>query len=191
MNRKMLVLVVLLIAGMTKMQAQEFKIGYTFLDGIVAAMPEMEGINSQLQTTRSQLTKQVQSKQTEIQTKYQELQQMAQDPNANQLVLQERSNEIESLNEALQKFTQQADQAFVAKQGELMNPLYQKVQEAIEEVRKEKGFAMILNAQGGAATSIVLASDEAYNITEDVFNKLGVPMPETPVDGATANGGNN
>ena len=63
----------------------------------------------------------------------------------------------------------------------------QEVQEAVESVRKEKGFAMIINAQAGAATSIVLASDEAYDITKDVFNKLGVEMPEAPAESADGN----
>ncbi len=188
MNRKMLVLAVLIVLGAAKVQAQDFKLGYTFLDGIVFAMPEIEGINSQLETTRSQLGKQVQSKEAEMQTKMNELQQMAQDPNANQLVLQERENEIRSLQQAYQQFTQQAEQALSAKQAELFNPVYQKVQEAVEEVRKEKGFAMIINAQAGAATSIVLASDDAYDITKDVFDKLGVEMPEPPAE-ESADGG--
>lgn len=188
MNRKMLVLAALLVLGAVKVQAQEFKIGYTFLDGIVFAQPEMESVTSQLETTRSQLGKQVQSKQQVLQAKIQEFQTMAQDPNAVQLVLQEMENEIRQLQTSFEQFSQQADQAYNGKQQELMNPLYEKVQAAIEEIRKEKGFAMIINAQAGAATSIVLASDEAYNITEDVFKKLGVPMPEVAEDTASGNG---
>ena len=186
MNRKMLVLAVLIVLGAAKVQAQDFKIGYTFLDGIVFAMPEIESINSQLETTQGQLNKQVESKQTEFQNKYTELQQLAQDPNANQLVLQERQNELQQLDESLRKFSAQAEQALSAKQGELMSPVYKKVQEAIEEVRKEKGFAMIVNAQIGVSGNVILSSDEAYDITKDVFAKLGVPMPEQPE--ASANG---
>ena len=191
MNRKMLVLAALLVLGAVKVQAQEFKIGYTFLDGIVFAQPEMESVTSQLETTRSQLGKQVQSKQQVLQAKIQEFQTMAQDPNAVQLVLQEMENEIRQLQTSFEQFSQQADQAFNGKRADLMSPLYEKVQTAIEEIRKEKGFAMIINAQAGAATSIILASDEAYDITEDVFKKLGVPMPEVAEDTATGNGEGN
>lgn len=164
-------------------QAQDFKIGYTNIDAIVFSMPEIEGIRSELDTYQQQLTSQINEKRGEINTKMQALQTMAQDPNAVQLVLQEKQNEIIKLQEDLQAFSVQAEQAYGNKENTLVNPVYTKVQAAIEEVRKEKGYAMILNAQTGNGGGIVLAASEDDNITEAVFAKLGVPMPTPPAEG--------
>lgn len=189
MKRKFLVVAALVLMT-TVAKAQEFKIGYTYLELIVLSMPEMEAINSELDTYGAQLQAQVDAKQKDIQTKYAALQQMAQQPNANQVVLKEKENEIIALRDQLDKFSAQADQAFGMKQAEKYNPVYTKVQDAIEEVRKENGYAMILNSRAGGSTGIVLASDTTLNITELVFKKLGVPMPK-PEEGAPTTGTGN
>lgn len=163
-------------------QAQEFKIGYTNIDAIVFSMPEIEGIRSELDTYQQQLTSQINEKRNEINTKMQALQTLAQDPNAVQLVLQEKQNEIIKLQEDLQAFSVQAEQAYGNKENTLVNPVYTKVQNAIEEVRKEKGYSLILNAQTSNGAAVVLAAKEEDNITEAIFAKLGVPMP-APVEG--------
>lgn len=190
MKRKLLVMAAFLLV-VAAAKAQDFKIGYTYLEYIVFNMPEMEGIRSELETYQAQLASQVEGKQKEIQTKYGQLQQMAQQPNANQLVLKERENELITLQENLQKFSLQAEQAYGMKEAEKFNPVYTKVQDAIEAVRKESGFAMILNSRVNNSAGIVLAADDALNITELVFKKLGVPMPkEQPSDSAAPDNGN-
>lgn len=185
MKRKFLVMAAFVMLAATA-KAQEIKIGYTFLEFIVYNMPEIEGIRSELETYQNQLGTQIQNKQKDLQTKYAALQQMAQQPNANQLVLQEKENEILALRDQLDKFTAQADQAYAMKEAEKMNPVYSKVQDAIEDVREENGFAMILNSRIGNSAGIVLAADESLNVTELVFKKLGVPMPKQEPDGGAA-----
>ena len=193
MKRKILVMIAFVLT-VSVAKAQDTKIGYTFLEFIVYNMPEIEGIQSELETYQTQLTSQVEAKQKEFQTKYSQLQQMAQQPNANQVVLQEKENELISLQENLQKFQAQAQQAYGMKEAEKLNPVYEKVQNAIEEVRKENGFNLILNSRIGNSAGIILAADESLNITELVFQKLGVPMPaEDPTDNVgpdTAGNGN-
>mgnify|MGYP001084770002 FL=1 len=192
MKRKFLVMLALVLA--IGANAQDFKIGYTNIDAIVFNMPEMDGINSELDTYQQQLGTQIQTKQAEIQTKYQALVQMSQDPNAVQAVLQEKDNELQKLQRDLQAFQTQAEQAYNNKQSTLMNPIYTKVQAAIEEVRKEGGFSLILNAQVTGAGPVIIAGEDDLNITEKVFEKLGVPMPDLPEDGgapAAGNDGNN
>ena len=185
MSRKLFVMAALMFTT-AAVWGQDFKIGYTSIDAIVFNMPEMDGINSELETYQKQLGSQVNTKRNEINTKMQQLQQMMQDPNSAKIVLQERENEIIKLQEDLQAFSLQAEQALSNKQSSLYNPVYLKVQNAIEEVRKEKGYAMILNAQITGSGGVVLAGREEDNITEAVFAKLGVPMPKDPNEGAPA-----
>lgn len=185
MSRKLFTMAAMMLMTVVA-YGQDFKIGYTNIDAIVFNMPEITGINSELDTYQKQLGSQVNTKRGEISTKMQQLEQMAQDPNAAQIVLQERQNEIIKLQENLQAFSVQAEQAYGKKQAQLLNPVYQKVQNAIEEVRKEKGYSMILNAQIAGAGGVVLAGRDEDNITEAVFAKLGVEMPKSTEEGAPA-----
>lgn len=190
MSRKLFVMAAMLMTTVAVM-GQDFKIGYTNIDAIVFNMPEMTGINSELETYEKQLSSQLNGKRTEINTKIQQFQAMSQDPNAAQIVLQERENEIRKMNSDLEAFSVQVQQAMSNKQNTLLNPVYSKVQTAIDEVRKEKGYAMILNAQIAGGGGIVLAANDEDNITEAVFAKLGVPMPAEPSNGAPAATANN
>jgi len=188
MNRRLLVMVVtLFMYGAT--QAQEFKVGFTYLEFIVYSMPEIEGIRSELTTYEGQLTTNVQAKQTTFQTKYQEFQAMSQQPNASQAAVQAMQNDVLKLDKDLKDYTAQAQQALQAKEATLMNPIYAKVQTAIDEVRKELGYAIILNMRVSASgDGIVLAADETLNVTEQVFAKLGVEMPKQPSLGDAPDG---
>lgn len=192
MNRKLLVMVVALFMYGAA-QAQEFKLAYTYIDFIVYNMPEMEGIRSEVKTFEEQLGSQAAAKQSTLQAKIGEFQQMTQQPNASPTALQERERELQKMQQDYQTWTTQAQQSLAAKEATLMNPVFTKVQTAIEEVRKELGFSMVLNMRTSSNDGIVLASDESLDISKQIFAKLGVPMPEQTNGGtpATANSGGN
>jgi len=184
MKRTFLVMLAFTLAVGAK--AQEFKIGYTNFQAIVLSMPEIEGIESEMETYQGQLNGQINTKIQELQGKIAAFQQMAQDPNAAQIVLKERQNEIEKLQKDLQAFEVQAEQAFATKRGALLEPVGLKVRAAVDEVRKELGYALILDAGN------IISGDEALNVTEAVFAKLGVPMPTfDQEEGASAQGNGN
>ena len=183
MNRKLLLATSLFLMAMTAW-SQEFKVGYTSIDAIVFSMPEIPQINADLQVYQKQLASQVESKQKTIDAKIAEYQQLAQLGTAAPTAMQEKETEIRKLQADFANFSQKADESLSNKSNSLFNP--------IEEVRKEKGYGMILNA-GTETGGIVLAAREEDNITKAVFEKLGVPMP-TPKEGegapAAKSGGN-
>ncbi|MGW8122515.1 OmpH family outer membrane protein [Roseivirga echinicomitans] len=182
MNRKLLLATSLFLMAMTAW-SQEFKIGYTNLDAIVFSMPEIPQINADLQVYQKQLGSQIESKQKTIDAKIAEYQKLAQQPTVSPTVMQEKETEIMKLQTDLQNFTQKADESLGNKSGNLFNPIYAKVQNAIEEVRVEKGYSMIINASTEGGGGIVLAARDEDNVTKAVFEKLGVPMPAPPKEG--------
>jgi outer membrane protein len=191
MNRKLLVALTLLLLA-TAAKSQEFKIGYTSIDAIVFNLPEIPALQSEIETFQKQLSSQITSKEADIQARIAEYQQLAQQPNAAQIVLQEKEGEIRRLQSDLQAFQQKAEAALSNKNTTLFNPIYTKVQNAIEAVRKEQGYAIILNAKTASGDGVVLAGRDEDNITKAVFEKLGVPMPaiEEGAPAATGTGGN-
>ena len=79
---------------------------------------------------------------------------------------------LENLQERILLFEQSAEQSIQMKQAELFEPILTKIQNAIDEVAKEKKYAYIFDLvglQGG-----VVYKDDSYDITELVRKKLNL-----------------
>ena len=61
--------------------------------------------------------------------------------------------------------------ALESNRAELMKPIRDKIQTAINSVGKEKGYTYVLDLATGAA---VFVADDAINATNDVKAKLGI-----------------
>lgn len=193
MKRTFLVMLALVLT--VGANAQDFKIGHTSFEAIVLSMPEMEGINSELMDYQSKLEAQIKQKEQTIEGLYAELSQLVQTEGPavqNTQGFLEKKKVFDDLQKSLQEFEQQSQQALGNKQNTLMSPVYLKVQSAVEEVRKELGFNLILNsALLSSGGRVVVAGDEELDITEKVFEKLGVPMPALAAEGDAAQAGAN
>ena len=64
-----------------------------------------------------------------------------------------------------------AENEFEAKRAELLQPLLEKIQNAINSVGKEKGYTNILDV--ATATTVYIGTD-AIDVTKDVKAKLGI-----------------
>ena len=114
--------------------------------------------------------------QSQLQTMAQEYQSKMQDYEANQatmsnLVKQSKEKEIIDLQTRIQQFQANAESEFESKRAELLKPILDKIQNAINTVGKEKGYTYIIDLATGAA---VYVGDDATDITKDVKGKLGI-----------------
>ena len=80
-----------------------------------------------------------------------------------------QGKEIQAREAEYQRRTQDLQQKAQARQNELVQPILDKIKSAIEEVRVEGGYAMILNADQG---SPIVAVDKSLNVTDRVLAKL-------------------
>ena len=78
--------------------------------------------------------------------------------------------ELQDLQGRIQSTQQSAEEKIAAKRQDLLKPITEKADKAIQDVAKEKGYTYILDSSTG---SIVYAT-QADNIIQDVKNKLGI-----------------
>jgi outer membrane protein len=163
-----------ILLGAFNANAQGLKIGYTDIDYILGAMPEAKQIESELNEYSKQLEAQLKSKMDEFQSK-------AADYQKNQgtwlpEIKSDKEQELQSMQQSIQKFQQDAESSLQKKQVQLLQPVYDKIQGAIDKVREENGFTLILSARP-SGVSVILSADETLDVSNLVFAKLGVQPP--------------
>jgi outer membrane protein len=173
---KYLSLFALTILASFSLKAQTpMKVGFADVEYIFSQMPESKTIESELQALQTQLKKQIDAKIADFQKKLAEYQQFG--ANVPEAVRQNTERELRQMQENIEKLQQDAQNEMQRKQTQLMDPVYQKVGKAIEDVAKENGFSLILNNQI-SGLDVILYGDEKLDVSDLVLKKLGVtPKP--------------
>lgn len=176
MRNKLLLTVIALTFGLAAAQAQTaLKIAYADVDYILSQMPEAKQVEAELKAHNTQLQNQLQAKYQEYQEKLQAYQQGA--ATMVDAIRKEKETELAQLEQRIQKFQQDAQSSMQKKSTELMQPLYTKVGNNIEQVAKENGYSYVLNGQVGGI-DVVLYADEKFDISDLVLKKMGVTPAE-------------
>jgi outer membrane protein len=104
-----------------------------------------------------------------MKAKYEEFQKVSADDSTPQSIKERRMQELQELNQKAEQFAQTAQQELARKQQQLMAPIQEKLNNAIQAVGAEGGYTMILPA----ALPYYTAKD-VTDITSVVKTKLGV-----------------
>lgn len=149
------------------------KIAYTSVNYILMNLPEGKVIQNQLEVTKAQLDKALQETVKEFQDKYEAYQKNG--PSMTEVIRADKEKELTNLQNRLQEMQTNAQQSLGVKQQQLMEPLLNKVNEAIQAVGKENGFLYIINMDGGEGNPTILyTSSEENNASDLILKKLGV-----------------
>lgn len=147
------------------------KMGYINWQSIVARMPEMKVVNLQLR-------KLVQAKQEDakglmktFQVKQQKYTKEA--PKQTQAINAQRSRELQKLEQEIQQEEQKATKDIDKTRERLMQPLLDKVQNAIDFVAKKYGYDVILRSE-----AVLYFKKQSDNIASKVMKKLGIELPK-------------
>ena len=183
MKTRWIFILAFMVASITaSAQDSGLKIGYTNADYILGNMPERKEIESELQVHEQQLSAQLEAKSKDFQTKYQEYQRTAQ--NMIPEVRADKEQELNTLNQAIQKFQQEAQASIQRKTAELLQPVYDKIQAAIEKVAEANGYTHVLNSgQPEVGLNILLYARDEDNISDLVLKELGIDPPPPPAEG--------
>jgi len=186
MKKTVLITATFIFFAVLGVNAQEvtLKLGYTDAEYILSALPEAKALQSELADYSKQLENQLQSKIVEFQTKLKDLQ----DNGGNLLpeIRADKEQELQVMQQSIQQFEAEAQQSLQKRQLEKLQPVYDKIQKAIDAVREENGYDIIFSARP-SGISVILSADEKFEISELVFKKLGITPPTPP--SATTEGG--
>lgn len=180
-TRWIFILAFLVAAVSAEAQDTALKIGYTNAEYILSNMPEAKQIEAELKDYEKQLSTQLQSKSTDFDTKVQEYQRSAE--NMIPEVRADKERELQSLQQSIQKFQQDAEASLRRKQGELLQPAFDKIQTAIDEVAKANDYTHIFNSgQPEVGLNILLYGRDEDNISDLVLKQLGIEPPPPPAE---------
>lgn len=166
-------------------QAQgNVKIAYVDTDYILTQMPEAKQIQSELQAYQRQLQNKISATMQGFQQQYQEYQQGA--ATMTEQARQEKEGELQELQQQIQQDQQQAQLSLQRKEGELLAPVYEKIQTNIDKVAEQNGYTHIFSAAvaGNPILLYVKDQDEA-DISDKVLEAMGItPTPANSGEGS-------
>jgi outer membrane protein len=144
------------------------KIGHLNSQEILQDMPDVKAAESYLESFQLQLQKKGQAMVEAFQKKYQEIARKEQQGEMSPRQLEEETAKLKAEEEKIQKYEQDMQLQIVKKREELLQPILDRVNEAIEAVSKEKGYLYIIDLSSG----MILYGDDNYDITKEVKSKL-------------------
>ena len=177
-----LTLAVVCVMFSTSLFAQ--KMGRINTQEIILSMNEYKEAQTQMESYQKELSAQAETIQVEYNTKLQEYQKNF--DTMTDAVKQLKEKELTDLQTRFQEFQQMAQQELdlthrqdlQKKYSDLMAPIEKKAIEAINEVSKAGGYAVVFDMSAGP----IIYFDEAsvIDISGDVKTKLGVSATATP-----------
>jgi outer membrane protein len=167
---KRVLLALALTIGFAATAVAQQKIGHIDVEELVAVMPETQTANAEIQKYQEQLEGDSQAMQEEYMTKMQNAQ--ANVDTWTQLRLQKEQEELEAMGQRIMQFNQSAQQELQRKQMDLMLPIIEKAQEAINAVAKSNSFTYIRESSKGKAVVVFLENGE--DIMPLVKAELGI-----------------
>ncbi|WP_348537102.1 OmpH family outer membrane protein [Parabacteroides sp. PF5-9] len=165
MKKLIILLVAMLPLGLF---AQDIKLAYVNVSELYNAMPEMDEVEKKLTDFNEEYRKELERMQEEYNKKYSDF--IAQQDSLTENIRLRRMQEVQDIETRIQNLYQQAQQEVPKKQQELLQPIQQKVMNAIKQVGEEKGYTYIFDPQ----VFLYVNPSSAIDATSFVKTKLGI-----------------
>lgn len=167
-------------AGIQGASAQTKKIGHVALSEIVNLLPEKIQADTAYAQFSRELEKEYYAMEAELSTMMKDYQDKMATMSPEMKKIKEEKIQVKQ--QELQVFAQQTiQQELQEKQYKLTLPLIEKVEKAVKEVAKEKGYAYVFDRSEGQ----MLVWDEADALDTDVKKKLNISTTTPPAPGGS------
>lgn len=163
---KIAVFSLFLFGSITTLAAQKF--GYVNSQAILAELPAVRAAEADLEALQKQLQKRGQDMVQQFQADVQVLQAKVEGGDMSPKDQQTESAKLEKRQQEIGAFEQQMVTQLQEKRNTLLEPIYAKVNDAIESIAKEQGYQLIFDQQ------VLLYGEEVLDVTAAVKAKLGM-----------------
>jgi outer membrane protein len=182
MKKLFIVFILFFAIALNNSYAQStLKIGYTNVDYILNLLPEAKEIEAELTAYGKQLESQLESKMGEFQEKLNDYQTKMSSGEMLPAVARDKENELNALRQSIEKFQRDADASLQKKQVDLLQPAYEKIQNAINVVAAANNYSHVFSSDVGTFAVLLYANDDS-NITDLVLAELGIQPPAEAVN---------
>ncbi|MBG0781175.1 MAG: OmpH family outer membrane protein [Bacteroidales bacterium] len=173
-NKAFLTLIVLMFAGLLALQAQNQRFGYVDTEYILSNIPEYTDAQAELDVYSERWEK-------EIKAQYDIVEKMYRDYQTESVLLPEdmkrkREDEIikkeQEVKDLQMKYFGPEGELF-KKRNELVQPIQEKVFNAIQQIAETRNYAFVFDKSAGA--TMLYASDK-FDISDDVLDEIGNVM---------------
>lgn len=166
---KTLASIVITLAMTLSLHAQKF--GYVNTAALLEQMPEVQTADKQLSAFREGLVKGGETKVNSFKENYQKYLDDVNNGVLSQIQQNERENSLAQEQQAINDYDQQVQQQVLDKRQELLKPILQKIDEAVQAIGKEGGYTFIFDSSVSGALLYAVEGDDLMN---QVKAKLGI-----------------
>ena len=149
--------------------AQDLKFGHINGQELLMLMPERDSAEAKLRAYGTDLSEQIEELHVEYNNKLQTF--MQRRATLSDAIREARERELGELQQRIQEFEMTAQQDYQRMQGELMQPLIEKAERAIERVGKANGFTYVFDTSVG---SVVYFSDQSIDVMPLVKKEMNI-----------------
>jgi outer membrane protein len=155
----------LLFAG--SLSAQTLKFGHIDSQQLLLVMPERDAAQKAITKVQTDLEAQLATMQKELNDKGKEY--AAQQKTLTDAIRTTKEEELQSINQRIQTFQQQASDNLQKEEAKQMQPVVDKAKKAISDVGKELGLIYIFEVNG-----VLYHSEQSIDLLPLVKTKLGI-----------------
>lgn len=166
---KKLFVLILFAAATISAGAQNQKFGHIDLQALVQLMPERATAETEFNKFQSDLEDVLAEMQQNYQQKLTELEQLGDE--ASEVKRNAKITELQELQQRIQNYQMTAQQQLQQKQAELLSPVFDKAEAAIEEVAKEQGLLYVFDI---GSRVVLYKSNQSVDLLPMVKQKLGI-----------------
>ncbi len=149
--------------------AQNLKFGHIDLQALVQLMPERTAAEEEFGKFQGEIEDVFGEMQQNYQQKLTELEGLGEE--ASEVRRNAKIAELQELQQRIQNYQMSAQQQLQQKQAELLTPVFDKAEAAIEEVAKEQGLIYVFDV---GPQVVLYKSNQSIDILPMVKQKLGI-----------------
>ena len=158
-----------LTASVDSLQAQKF--GHLNVGNLLSSMPEATAADKQLEAYQGQLVSKGENMAKALKADYETFAAAVQKGEKTAKQIQEKEAALKAEQEKIAAYEQEVMQKLGTRREELLQPLLERVDQAIKEVGEENDFTFIFDS---SAFNVVMFAEESTDVAGLVKAKLGM-----------------